>query len=62
MIGKLKIMELRERAKQELGVNFDIRAFHDVILTSGPVPLSILDENVTAWIERERTAEPIMAK
>ena len=61
MIGKLKIMELRERAKRELGVNFDIRAFHDLILTSGPVPLSILEENVAAWIEREQTAETAMA-
>ncbi len=50
MIGKLKIMELRERARTQLGGDFDIRAFHDVILTSGPVPLSIMEENVDAWI------------
>ncbi len=50
MIGKLKIMELRERAQTQLGDEFDIRAFHDVILTSGPVPLSIMEENVDAWI------------
>ena len=52
MIGKLKIMELREQAQRELGDRFDIRAFHDVILTSGPVPLSIMEENVEAWIAR----------
>jgi uncharacterized protein (DUF885 family) len=51
MIGKLKIMELRDRARTRLGDEFDIRAFHDVILTSGPVPLSIMEENVDAWIE-----------
>ncbi|MBU0669608.1 MAG: DUF885 domain-containing protein [Alphaproteobacteria bacterium] len=50
MIGKLKIMELRERAQTRLGDDFDIRAFHDVILSSGPVPLSIMEENVDAWI------------
>lgn len=53
MIGKLKIMELRERAQARLGDEFDIRAFHDVILTSGPVPLSIMEENVDAWIAAE---------
>lgn len=53
MIGKLKIMELRERAQTRLGDEFDIRAFHDVILTSGPVPLSIMEENVDAWIAEE---------
>ena len=50
MIGKLKIMELRERGREELGEDFDIRAFHDVILTNGPVPLSIMEENVDRWI------------
>ncbi|RXZ64681.1 DUF885 domain-containing protein [Pelagerythrobacter rhizovicinus] len=50
MIGKLKIMELRERAKAELGAEFDIRGFHDAILRTGPVPLSIMEENVDAWI------------
>lgn len=54
MIGKLKIMELREKAKAELGTGFDIRAFHDTILTSGPVPLSILEENVGQWIAARR--------
>ncbi|MEL6545898.1 MAG: DUF885 domain-containing protein, partial [Myxococcota bacterium] len=48
-IGMLKILELRENAKQVMGESFDIRAFHDVVLRSGPVPLSILEENVKAW-------------
>ncbi|MDZ4307040.1 DUF885 domain-containing protein [Allopontixanthobacter sp.] len=55
MIGKLKIMELREKARTELGAGFDIREFHDVVLSSGPVPLSILEENVNAWIVAERS-------
>ena len=54
MIGKLKIMELRDRAQAELGDDFDIRAFHDVVLTNGAVPLSILEENVDAWIAAEK--------
>ncbi|SHN61967.1 DUF885 domain-containing protein [Erythrobacter sanguineus] len=56
MIGKLKIMELRERARAELGDGFDIRDFHHVILTSGPVPLSILEENVEQWVAEARTS------
>ncbi len=54
MIGKLKIMELRERARTELGSEFDIRGFHEAVLSNGPVPLSILEENVDAWIASER--------
>ncbi|WP_114521233.1 DUF885 domain-containing protein [Altererythrobacter sp. ZODW24] len=53
MIGKLKIMELRNRSQAALGDDFDIRGFHDVILKSGPVPLSIMEENVDAWINAE---------
>ena len=55
MIGKLKIMELREWARGELGEEFDIRGFHDTVLTSGPVPLSIMEENVKAWVEEQRS-------
>ena len=46
----IKIVELREDARQRLGDAFDIRDFHDVILKDGPVPLQILEENVEAWI------------
>ncbi|WP_336985301.1 DUF885 domain-containing protein [Altererythrobacter aquiaggeris] len=53
-IGKLKIMELRSRSQAALGDAFDIRGFHDVILKSGPVPLSIMEENVDAWIAAEK--------
>ncbi|MEQ8804046.1 MAG: DUF885 family protein, partial [Haliea sp.] len=50
LIGKLKIMELRERARAELGEQFDIRAFHDEVLKHGPVPLSILEDNIDRMI------------
>lgn len=47
--GELKIRTLRARAEKELGTKFDIRSFHDAILETGPVPLSILDDQVTAY-------------
>ena len=53
-IGMLKILELRELAKKELGPKFDIREYHDLVLKDGAVPLDILEENVRAWIARKR--------
>jgi len=50
MIGKLKILELRQRAQDGLGDKFTMGGFHDVVLDSGPVPLDILEERVDAWI------------
>lgn len=49
-VGMLKIVALRERAQRALGPRFDRKAFHDVVLGSGPLPLPILEENVDAWI------------
>jgi uncharacterized protein (DUF885 family) len=53
MIGKLKILELRETARKTLGDDFDIRDFHDEILKDGPVPLSILEDKIDRWVARQ---------
>lgn len=54
-IGMLKIIELREKARDALGEKFDIRGYHDVILRNGPLPLSMLEEEVDKWIAKQRT-------
>ena len=54
MVGQLKIAELRERAERELGPRFDIREFHEAVLGEGALPLSILEEQVAAYIASKR--------
>jgi uncharacterized protein (DUF885 family) len=54
--GQLKILELRDRAKKELGDKFDIRAFHDQVLDAGAMPLDVLDERITAWIASRKSS------
>jgi uncharacterized protein (DUF885 family) len=54
MIGQLKILELRDRARRELGDRFSIRDFHSVILENGAVPLDVLEELVNDYIARRR--------
>jgi len=56
-IGMMKILELREQAQAELGEQFDIRAFHDVVIGRGAMPLPILEQQVEAWIEAQREDE-----
>ena len=50
-IGELKIIELRSRAEEELGNNFNIRDFHDIVLGSGAVPLDVLEKHIEEYIE-----------
>ncbi|MDO6694202.1 DUF885 domain-containing protein [Aliiglaciecola sp. 3_MG-2023] len=56
-IGQLKMLELRERAKSKLGDKFDIKAFHDTLLGSGSIPLSVLEENIDNWIESVKSSK-----
>ena len=54
MIGQLKIVELREKARQALGGAFNERAFHNVVLDTGTVPLEILERQVDRYISALR--------
>ena len=54
--GELKIKELRARARQALGDQFDIKEFHDIVLGGGALPLDILERNVDDWIARKKAA------
>ncbi len=49
-LGQMKIVELRERARESLGDKFDIRAFHDAVLADGPLPLEVLETRINEWI------------
>jgi uncharacterized protein (DUF885 family) len=53
-MGELKIKELRARASKELGANFDVRKFHNVVLDDGPLPLDLLDSRIDAWIAEQK--------
>ncbi len=53
-IGQLKIMELRDKSKEALGEDFDIKDFHDHMLSFGSIPLNILEEKVDEFIESKR--------
>jgi uncharacterized protein (DUF885 family) len=57
-IGELKIKQLRREATEQLGDRFDIRAFHDVVLGSGAIPLDVLEANVRTWIATTKSAPP----
>jgi uncharacterized protein (DUF885 family) len=53
-VGQLKFRELRDRAKKELGPNFDLRAFHDEMLSAGALPLDLLDARTNTWIAAQK--------
>ncbi len=57
-VGELKIKELRERARREIGDSFDVREFHDAVLLSGAVPLDVLEQNINRWIATKKAAKP----
>lgn len=53
-LGELTIKKLRKEAQQQLGHDFDLREFHDVVLRNGSVPLSILEQQVASYIQRNK--------
>jgi uncharacterized protein (DUF885 family) len=57
-IGELKIKELRATAERELGSGFDLRTFHNALLDNGPLPLTLLDEQIKEWIVSKRAVSP----
>jgi uncharacterized protein (DUF885 family) len=54
-LGQLKFRELRDRAQQELGPKFDIRSFHDQMLSGGVLPLDLLDSRTDSWIRAQKS-------
>jgi uncharacterized protein (DUF885 family) len=57
MVGRLELDRLRGRALARLGGRFDVRAFHDAVLGSGGVPLSVLGEEVDRWAATEGSGD-----
>jgi len=55
-LGQLEILKLRQQAKDAMGEKFDIRAFHDEVLDGGALPLTVLDERVTEWVNTQKSA------
>jgi uncharacterized protein (DUF885 family) len=53
-IGEIKMRELRSRAEKELGAKFDLRRFHDAVLSQGAVPLAVLEDQIDDWIAAEK--------
>ena len=54
-LGQMTILRLREEARHQLGDQFDIRKFHDVVLEEGPLPLDVLEEHVHTWLAQQKT-------
>ena len=57
-IGEMKFKELRARATERLGAEFDVRTFHDVVLLAGAMPLNMLESRVEAWIADQLANRP----
>ena len=57
-LGQLEILKLRQYAKEQLGGGFDIRAFHDEVLSGGALPLDVLDQRVREWVNQQKSSKP----
>ena len=60
-LGQLKFVELRERARKDLGAKFDIRTFHDEMLNGGVLPLDLLDTRTESWIKAQNAGTQVAA-
>ena len=60
-LGQIKFLELRERARKELGPKFDIRTFHDEMLSGGVLPLDLLDARTESWIKAQQAGSSAAA-
>jgi uncharacterized protein (DUF885 family) len=60
-LGQLKFRELRARAQKELGAKFDLRTFHDEMLSGGRLPLDMLDARTNSWIAAQKSAKGTVA-
>jgi uncharacterized protein (DUF885 family) len=60
-LGQIKFLELRERAQKELGPKFDIRTFHDEMLSGGVLPLDLLDARTESWIKAQKAGTQVAA-
>jgi uncharacterized protein (DUF885 family) len=58
-LGQLKILELRQYAKDQLGDKFDIRAFHDEVLGDGALPLDVLDKRIRDWVAAQKASPAV---
>jgi uncharacterized protein (DUF885 family) len=54
-VGQLKILELRNYARQALGTRFDLRRFHDEVLGAGALPMDVLERRIKSWVAQERS-------
>ena len=54
MIGQLKILELRDKTRRELGDKFSLKEFHNVVLGTGTVPLEVLEEVMNEYIAAKK--------
>jgi uncharacterized protein (DUF885 family) len=60
-LGQLKFLELRQRAQKELGAKFDLRTFHDEMLSGGVLPLDLLDARTDSWIKAQKAGSQTAA-
>ncbi|HEX7253443.1 MAG TPA: DUF885 family protein, partial [Thermoanaerobaculia bacterium] len=58
-VGALRLLALRERARQELGNRFRLASFHDAVLAAGSIPIDLLEERINRWIAAERATATV---